>query len=232
MNDQEIQALSQVNDSKVYIAQSKRYTTSRIVYRVLKRTGDIILSGISLIVLLPLFILISIAIRFEDGSDSAIYKCVRLGKNGKEFMMYKFRSMRKGADNIENMLTPEQLNKFKKEYKLDNDPRITRVGKFLRKTSLDELPQLLNILRGELSMVGPRPVVMEESYKYGKDRDKFLSVTPGLTGYWQAYARNNADYESGKRQEMELYYIENCSMWLDLKIIAKTFEAVAKKTGL
>lgn len=109
--------------------------------------------------------------------------------------------------------------------------RVTGIGKILRKTSLDELSQLINIIKGDMSIVGPRPVLLEETYLYGADRDRLLSVKTGLTGYWQAYARNNADYESGERQRMELYYIDNMSPWLDIKIIFKTVEAVVRKTG-
>lgn len=130
------------------------------------------------------------------------------------------------------VLTPEQIEQYKKEYKIDNDPRVTKIGKILRKTSLDELPQLLNILKGQLSVVGPRPIVEDELNKYtDEQRKKFLSVKPGLTGYWQAYARNNATYESGIRQRMEMHYVDNASFWFDLKIIFKTVVSVIKKTG-
>ena len=132
---------------------------------------------------------------------------------------------------IEKILTPEQLLQYRTEFKIDNDPRITKVGNFLRKSSLDELPQLINILKGDISIVGPRPIVEREIVIYGKDTAKLLSVQPGLTGYWQAYARNNATYESGERQKMEMYYVEHQSLWLDIKIIFKTFSSVLKGSG-
>ena len=139
--------------------------------------------------------------------------------------------MKKNADDLENMLTPEQLEIFKTEFKIEDDPRITKIGNFLRETSLDELPQLLNILKGDLSIVGPRPVVEDELENYGEDVNKLLSVKPGLTGYWQAYARNDVIYATGERQKMELYYVDNSSLWFDIKIFFKTFVAVFKKTG-
>ena len=132
---------------------------------------------------------------------------------------------------LEKILTPEQLEQYVKEFKIDNDPRITKIGGFLRKTSLDELPQLINILKGELSIVGPRPIVEKETEIYGSDIAKLLSVKPGLTGYWQAYARNNATYESGERQRMEMYYVEHCSLWLDIKILCRTVFSVIRKDG-
>ena len=116
-----------------------------------------------------------------------------------------------------------------KTHKLQKDPRITKLGNFLRKTSLDELPQMINILKGEMSFVGPRPVISEEVEEYGVNKDKFLSVTPGLTGYWQVNGRSNTTYE--ERMIMELYYVENCSLWLDIKIFFKTFITVFKKEG-
>lgn len=140
--------------------------------------------------------------------------------------------MKLNADKLEDMLTPEQLEEYKKEFKINNDPRITKIGKFLRKTSLDELPQLFNILKGELSVIGPRPVVAEELEMYGEsERAKFLSVKPGLTGYWQAYARNNATYESGERQRMELYYVDHACIWFDIKILLKTVISVFTRNG-
>lgn len=109
------------------------------------------------------------------------------------------------------------MEQYIKEFKIDDDPRVTNIGAFLRRTSLDELPQLLNVLKGDLSIVGPRPIVEKETEMYGEQIAKFLSVKPGLTGYWQAYGRSNISYENGERQRMEMYYIENRSLWLDIK---------------
>ena len=121
------------------------------------------------------------------------------------------------------------MEEFKKNFKLENDPRITKMGKILRKTSLDELPQLINIIRGELSLIGPRPIVSRELEKYENNKNKFLSITPGLTGYWAANGRSNTTYE--QRMIMELYYIDNISWKLDVKIFFRTILSVLKKEG-
>ena len=138
--------------------------------------------------------------------------------------------MRVDADDIFEGFSKEQKEMFYRDFKLEEDPRITGIGNFLRKSSLDELPQLFNILKGDLSLVGPRPVVEEELEKYGMYKKKFLSVKPGLTGYWQANGRNLINYENG-RKEMELYYIDHQSIGLDLKILAQTVFAVIKGRG-
>ena len=148
---------------------------------------------------------------------------------GKIIKLYKFRSMVINAEELIKSFTPEQMREYKENYKLTNDPRITKVGKFLRKTSLDELPQLINIINGDLSIIGPRPVVADELEKYGVNKDKFLSVTPGLTGYWAANGRSNTTYE--QRMEMELYYIDNLSLKMDIKVFFKTILSVLKKEG-
>ena len=137
--------------------------------------------------------------------------------------------MVENAEDLIQSFTPEQMKEYKENYKLTDDPRITKTGKFLRKTSLDELPQLINIIKGELSIIGPRPVVQEELEKYGANAEKFLSVTPGLTGYWAANGRSCTTYE--ERMDMELYYVDNLSLKLDLKVFFKTIEAVIKREG-
>lgn len=200
------------------------------VYLFIKRLVDIIASILGLILLSPVFLAIAIAIKVDDGGK-VFYSHKRIGKNGKQIKIFKYRSMVKNADHLAENLTPEQLKQYETEYKVDNDPRITRVGSFLRKSSLDELPQLLNILFGTLSIVGPRPVVERELLMYGDAKDKFLSVKPGLTGYWQAYARNTVTYTNGERQKMELYYVEHCSLWFDIKIFFQTIVSVIRRTG-
>ncbi len=195
-----------------------------------KRIFDITSSVLGMIVAIPIFIIIAILIKKEDGGP-IFYKHRRVGLNGKTFDLYKFRTMSVGADNLLESLSVEQLENFKKEFKLEDDPRITKIGNVLRRSSLDELPQLINILRGEMSLVGPRPLVQDELANYGINQEKLLSIKPGLTGYWQAYARNNVSYESGERQKMEMYYVEHVSLWLDIKILFKTVETVIKKEG-
>ena len=133
---------------------------------------------------------------------------------------------------VKKLLNKKQLEQFYAEYKIDNDPRITKIGKIIRKTSIDEFPQLFNILDGDMSLIGPRPIVNDEIVHYNKnDLKKLLSVKPGLTGYWQAYARNKASYKDGLRQNMELYYAKNHCLGLDLKIFIKTIISVLKQEG-
>lgn len=161
-----------------------------------------------------------------------IYGQIRIGKNGKPFKMWKFRSMYKNSDRMIDQLTPEQKKQYYTEFKIDNDPRITKIGNILRKTSLDELPQLFNVLFNNMSLIGPRPLIESEiQMNYADTYQELLSVKPGVTGYWQAYARNNATYQSGERQEMELYYVHHASAWLDIKILFKTVITVLKREG-
>lgn len=201
---------------------------SKKVYIKVKRVIDVILASIALILLSPLFAIIAIAIKI-DSKGPVFFAHKRIGKNGNIIKLYKFRSMVINAEELIKSFTPEQMKEYKENYKLTNDPRITKVGKFLRKTSLDELPQLINIINGDLSIIGPRPVVADELEKYGTNKDKFLSVTPGLTGYWAANGRSNTTYE--QRMEMELYYIDNLSLKMDIKVFFKTILSVVKKEG-
>lgn len=201
---------------------------SKKVYIKIKRVIDVILASVALILLSPLFAIIAIAIKI-DSKGPVFFAHKRIGKNGKIIKLYKFRSMVINAEELIKSFTPEQMREYKENYKLTNDPRITKVGKFLRKTSLDELPQLINIINGDLSIIGPRPVVADELEKYGVNKDKFLSVTPGLTGYWAANGRSNTTYE--QRMERELYYIDNLSLKMDIKVFFKTILSVLKKEG-
>lgn len=197
-------------------------------YLVAKRALDVVVSVIGLIFLFLPMVLIVLLIKLESPGP-AIFVHKRIGKNGENLPLLKFRSMHVNAEDMINEFSPEQRAEWEENFKLEDDPRITRIGKFLRKSSLDELPQLINILRGELSVVGPRPVVTEELERYGENKEKFLSVTPGLTGYWQAYARNTCSYE--QRMEMELYYVDYASFWWDIKIMFATVGAVLRGKG-
>lgn len=200
-------------------------------YHAVKRAFDIFCSFVALVLLSPVFLIVSILVYLGD-PGKVFYGQVRIGKNGKPFRMWKFRSMYKNSDRMIDQLSPEQKRQYYTEFKIDNDPRITPIGNFLRKSSLDELPQLVNVLVGEMSLVGPRPLIESEIQTYYEDTfDTLLSVKPGLTGYWQAYARNNATYESGERQQMEMYYVAHASFWLDIKILFKTVITVLKKDG-
>ena len=201
-----------------------------MAYLFVKRLADILFSLIVIVLISPVLLVLMLLVFLEDGGNP-FYAHKRIGKNGERIRVYKFRSMRQDAGDLKKLLTPEQLEQYRKEFKIDDDPRITKVGNVLRKTSLDELPQLFNILGGSLSFVGPRPIVEKETLIYGDQIGKLLSVKPGLTGYWQAYARNNATYESGERQQMEMYYVDHCGAGLDIKILFKTVGSVLKREG-
>ncbi len=214
------------------------------VYDFFKRGFDIVLSFIASIILIIPLVIISLCIVSKDrGNPFYLHK--RVGKGNSEMFVCKMRSMKQGSDNLEKMLTTEQLAEYKKEYKLKDDPRLIGYknagdgqkcfGAKIRRMSIDELPQIpVNILiKGNMSIVGPRPILqseLEENYT-PEEQKLLLSVKPGLTGYWQAYARNNAEYSNGERQRMELYYVKNRSFWLDIKIIFKTVGTVLRKTG-
>ncbi|MBB6713515.1 sugar transferase [Clostridium gasigenes] len=198
------------------------------LYNFVKRLMDFIGSFVGLIVLSPVFLLVAILIRL-DSKGPIIFGHVRVGMNGEKFKAYKFRSMVPNAKEVFDNFTKEQKDEFEKNFKLDNDPRITKIGGFLRKTSLDELPQLFNIIKGEMSVVGPRPIIEKEIRKYGNDFKKAFSVKSGLTGYWQANGRSDTTYE--ERVKMDLYYIDNRSLVFDIKIILKTAMSVIKREG-
>ena len=201
---------------------------SYIFYNIVKRTIDIIGSLLGIIALSPVFIIVAIAIKI-DSKGKIIFGHVRMGKNGKKISVYKFRTMVSNAAEVFEKFTEEQKKEYYTNFKLDNDPRITKVGNFLRKTSLDELPQLFNILKGNMSIVGPRPIVEKEIHKYGVYSKKLFSVKPGLTGYWQANGRSNTSYD--ERVKMDMYYIDNRCFYIDIKIILKTVISVIKKDG-
>ena len=216
---------------KNIVAEGAENNKKENFYHIVKRIFDVLASAVLLVVLLPLFLVISIVVYVGDPGQ-VIYGHIRIGKNGKPFKMWKFRSMYMDSDKIIERLSPEQKQQYYTEFKIDNDPRVTPVGDFLRKTSLDELPQLVNVLCNEMSLVGPRPLIESEVHTYYADTyETLLSVKPGITGYWQAYARNNATYESGERQRMEMYYVSHASLGLDVKILLKTVVSVLKMDG-
>lgn len=198
------------------------------IYLAIKRLIDIIGSLIGIVVLSPIYVIIAILVKI-DSPGQIVFGHVRKGKGGKDIKVYKFRTMYANASEIFEQFTPEQKEEYYKNFKLDNDPRITKLGGFLRKTSLDELPQLFNILKGDMTIVGPRPIVEKEVAKYGDKADKLFSVVPGLAGYWQANGRSDTTYE--ERVEMDMYYIDNMSFWLDVKILFQTAISVLKGEG-
>ena len=198
------------------------------MYRGIKRILNLLCSFVGVIVLSPFFLVISIFIK-GTSKGPVFFVHERVGFNGKKFKLIKFRTMVNNAEEMIASFSPEQKKEWEENYKLKDDPRITKIGKFLRRTSLDELPQLINILKGDMSIVGPRPVVDEELNWYGDKKDKLLSVKPGLTGWWAVNGRSNVPYP--ERCDLELYYVDHISFALDAKIILKTLGAIIKKDG-
>jgi lipopolysaccharide/colanic/teichoic acid biosynthesis glycosyltransferase len=194
--------------------------------RVLKRGGDIVFSLLVLSLGSPLFLLLAVLVKLS--SRGSIFYCQRrIGRGYKGFGCLKFRTMRRDADRVLAAMLdadPKLRAEFERDHKLKRDPRITPLGKFLRRSSLDELPQFINVLRGEMSVVGPRPIVWDELRRYGRSMDEVLSVRPGLTGLWQVSGRNNLTYRT--RVRLDLTYVRNRNFWLDLGIVLRTIGVV------
>ena len=203
------------------------------LYAFLKRLEDIVASLLAIIILFIPMLIIGLLVKFTS-KGPVFFKDKRVGKGGKEITVLKFRSMYIDAEsNIDKYLTEEQKIQWVRERKLDPDPRITKVGRFIRKTSLDELPQIFNIFKGDLSIVGPRPITKKEMDTNYNDYEKSILTLarPGLTGYWQVCGRSNVNYESGERQKLELEYFEKRGFWFDIGIIFKTIPAVLRSKG-
>ncbi|MCF6413948.1 sugar transferase [Collinsella tanakaei] len=210
----------------------RRLDNRSLGYRVAKRAFDIAFSAFVIAVGFVPCVLLSVAIA-ADTKGSPIYTQERVGRLGRSFRIYKFRSMVVDADDVEKYLTPAQLAQWERERKVDGDPRITRLGQVLRRTSLDELPQFLNVLAGQLSVIGPRAVTFDELAHYGADASLLLSVPQGITGAWQAGPRNEATFENGERQEIELGYARHAGLSKDIRVFAATFGAMfgRERTG-
>jgi lipopolysaccharide/colanic/teichoic acid biosynthesis glycosyltransferase len=219
--------MNNINTSKQQIQVN--YEEKKVkIYSLIKRIADIILSLIAIILLSPIFLIVALVVRF-DSKGKIVFGHERIGKDMNKFKIYKFRTMYENSEEIFNNFTEAQKKEYYINFKLDKDPRITKVGRFLRETSLDELPQLINILKGDMSIVGPRPIVEKEIEKYGLYAKVVFSVLPGLTGYWQANGRSDTTYD--ERVKMDMYYIRNRSTLMDIKIILKTVISVIKKEG-
>ena len=188
------------------------------VYEICKRTIDIIGAGLGLILLSPIIAVVACAVKFTS-KGPVFFSQKRVGKNGELFEMYKFRSMVVNAEELKENLE-EQNEMSGPMFKIKDDPRITKVGKFIRKTSIDELPQLWKILKGEMSLVGPRPSLPKEVEQFDNWMFKRLSVRPGLTCYWQVSGRNNIDFEDWMK--LDVKYVEERNFWIDIKLIFKT----------
>ena len=212
-------------ESNMVVSVEKKSNT--YIYKIIKRIFDLLCSIIGLVFLIPITIIVKVLYMITGDFKSIFFTQKRIGINGKEFRLFKFRTMIPNADLELKRLLKEnkELNKeYKKNKKLKNDPRITKVGKILRKASLDELPQVLNILVGSMSVIGNRPYLPREKEDMGKDYDIIVSSKPGLTGYWQVSGRSNTTF--GQRLKLEKYYSENCNLKMDIKIFFKTFKVV------
>jgi Undecaprenyl-phosphate galactose phosphotransferase WbaP len=202
------------------------------INQAIKRFFDLTLSVLMLPILLPTILIIGILIKL-DSKGPIFYTQERVGKNGKKFKVIKFRSMYTNADEVLKMALeedPKLREEYEKYFKIKNDPRATKVGRFLRKTSLDELPQIFNVLKGEMSLVGPRPVTTEEIVKYYKDYViYYYEVLPGITGLWQISGRSDTSYD--ERVELDIWYVKNWNLWLDIVILIKTIKVVLKREG-
>lgn len=209
----------------------EKCNNQRLDYAFAKRFLDISVSLFALIAFAPLLLIVSMFYLFGRNKGSVFYKQVRIGQNHVPFEIYKFRSMIENADSILKSDADLYQRFVENGYKLpsNEDPRITRFGAFIRKTSIDELPQFLNILFGDMSIIGPRPVVENELREYGDKVDKFLSVKPGAMGLWQASGRSNIQYP--ERAEIELAYVDDASLWFDFKVIFLNIIAIFKGDG-
>ena len=203
---------------------------ARPMSRIVKRSFDLVVAGLALAALTPFFAILSALIRRDGGP--AFYGHGRVGEEGQMFDCLKFRTMRTDGDSVLKELLekdPEARAEWDRDQKLRRDPRITPVGHFLRKTSLDELPQLLNVLRGEMSLVGPRPVTQAEVLRYGEDAEYYLAAKPGITGLWQVSGRNDTTYL--RRVQLDAWYVKNWSLWADIAIIFKTIPVLVTRKG-
>ena len=203
-------------------------------YRFVKRLFDLVFSLLmSILLLIPIAVVCALISLETPGGP--MYTQERVGKGGKTIKIFKLRSMVADAGDVQKYLSPEQLHQWEVERKVDDDPRITKIGQFIRKCSIEEMPQFLNVLNGDLSVIGPRPITRDELDQHFSDEEKaeLLSVQPGITGLWQATDRNSATFESGLRQKIELHYVRKRCFRLDLKCFTGTFGAMfgKKRTG-
>ena len=204
---------------------------ARPLNRMLKMVFDYTLTLLGTIAISPILLFIAIWI-YKDSPGPVIFKHIRIGKDGKPFPCYKFRSMCVDAkEKLEELLAndPAAREEWERDFKLKNDPRITKSGAFLRKTSLDELPQIFNVLKGEMSLVGPRPIIQEELARYGEYVGDYLMVKPGITGMWQVSGRSDIEYH--ERVLLDSWYVRNWSVWIDIVMLFKTFAVVAMRKG-
>jgi lipopolysaccharide/colanic/teichoic acid biosynthesis glycosyltransferase len=209
--------------------------------RIAKRVFDVLGALLAIVVFSPILLLVSVLIKLKDPTGPLIFRHRRLSRNGNEVYIYKFRTMiwkycdgpdrpfKNAEQTFRAMGREDLIEEFQKAQKVEHDPRVSRFGRILRKTSLDELPQLFNVLKGELSMVGPRPIIPAELEHYGDRSASFLALKPGLTGLWQISGRNDISYD--ERVKLDIYYVENWSLMLDIRILIKSFFAILRQKG-
>ncbi len=203
----------------------------KYLYFGVKRLFDILIALVGCLFLLPIILIVKISYLLHKDFDSIFFRQKRIGKNGKEFNLYKFRSMVPNADEAlkELLKDPKYKEEWDLNQKFEHDPRITSMGNILRKTSLDELPQFINILIGDMSLIGPRPLVPGELDSHNGNHELYESVRPGISGWWAANGRSATTYE--RRLELEYYYVQHCSLILDIRCVFRTIKAVIFKTG-
>lgn len=207
---------------------TKEEINKKVIFLFIKRMIDIFGSIVGLIILAPLFLIVALAIKKEEKDGSVFFSQIRIGKDGNEFRMYKFRSMCMNAE--DKLIHLLELNEVEGAmFKIKNDPRVTRIGRFIRKTSIDELPQLLNVLQGNMSLVGPRPPLVREVENYSTYDKQRLLVKPGCTGVWQISGRNDVGFDD--MVELDVRYIRNLKILNDIKIILKTAWIMIKPNG-
>ena len=219
----------ELDESVISIELENLQIRNSIFYLLTKRTIDFIGALVGLILLSPIMVIVAIAIKLEDPKGNIIFGHMRVGKDGKMFPCLKFRSMFSNAEEMKKNFTEEQKREYAETFKLKDDPRITKVGKFIRKTSLDELPQLFNILKGDMTIVGPRPIVTDELEFYGEYEDYYKAVKPGLTGLWQVSGRSDTTYD--ERVALDIEYVTTRNTFKDLYIIFMTVVKVLKREG-
>lgn len=204
-------------------------SNTSLLYWGTKRLFDVVASCLALVLLSPVLLITAIAIKIETPKGKILFHQPRIGWRGKEFSCHKLTSMVPDAEKQLEMLTEEEKKEFAETFKLKHDPRITKVGRFIRRTSIDELPQLWNVLIGEMSLIGPRPPLLVERDAYGEHLEKVMSVRPGITGYWQVHGRSDTDF--GERIRMAEYYVDHCGFKLDIQILFETVKVVLTGKG-
>lgn len=244
MKTEEVLVSSEVSEKDGVVAAStaQESTAHRVWrrggagYRAAKRAFDVAFSLVVLaacVALWPLALLVLAVIAVQSRAFP-LYAQRRVGRHGRHFGLIKLRSMVGDADDVGKYLSSEQLAQWERERKVDDDPRVTPIGRLIRKTSVDEIPQFLNVLAGQMSVVGPRPVVDEEIESFAPaEREEVLSVRPGVTGWWQVTDRNDATWENGRRQALELFYVRNAGFGIDAEVFLRTFGVMfgKRKTG-